>query len=208
MNEGVVTEDGRLVLFSTGEEATVAVFDAEGSLQILNTPRLEQLDGMAVGKENQIYGYCITGKGDAVLLNIEESEQYAALPFRPLNVYSGYEEGIYLCDAEGLWKYDPETGREDRKWAWADEYMNVNVSQLDTLSYGNGEWCLLCYDHSRSLWSVGTDQVTVVAVSLESREDYGRKETITLGYVRKSANDTSYQTLEKIVRLYNRRRSA
>lgn len=204
LQEGIVTEDGRLVLFSAGEKGTVAVFDAEGSLQMLDTLRLEQLDGMAVGKENRIYGYCITGEGDAVLLNIEEPEQYIALPFRPLKVYGGYEEGIYLCDVEGLWKYDPETGRTERKWAWADEYMNVNVSQLDVLFCGNGEWRLLCYDHSRSLWSVGTDQVTVVAVRLESREDYGGKENITLGYVRKTANDTGYQTLEKIVRLYNR----
>ena len=66
------------------------------------------------------------------------------LPFRPLGVYSGHDEGIYLSTDEGLWVYDPETGHAEIKWRWNDEYMNVDYRRLRDICCGDGEWYLMC----------------------------------------------------------------
>ena len=57
---------------------------------------------------------------------------------------------------------------------------------------------MLC--HVPDSFIAGTSKVTVVSVRNESRKDYGKKETITLGYVDNDSN----QSLEMLVDLYNR----
>lgn len=71
---------------------------------------LERLDGIVAGKTGQVYSYCITGDGEPVLANIEDHSKCYVLPFKPLGVYSGHDEGIYLSTAEGLYLLCPVPG--------------------------------------------------------------------------------------------------
>lgn len=196
---GTVTTDGRLVLYTQGTDDLVALFDTTGNLLQMTAPDLEHLDGIAAGSEGRVYGYCITGKGDPVLTDIEDSDRRYVLPFRPLNVFGGYEEGIYLNTSEGLWVYSPATGIAEIKWAWADEYMNVDYRQLRDIYCEKQRWYLLCYTPD-TLITGGMGKVTVVSVKNESGREYGPKETVTLGY----ADIGNAQSLERIVNLYNR----
>ncbi len=195
---GVVTTDGRLALYTHGTDTIVALFDENGNLLQMDAPKLECLDGIVAGKDNRVYGYCITGEGDPVLADLKKPESCYVLPFRPLNVFSGQEEGVYLSTLEGLWLYDPESGRTQIKWKWNDEYINVDYRHLQSIFCGDQEWHLLC--HVPDSFIAGTSKVTVVSVRNESRKDYGKKETITLGYVDNDSN----QSLEMLVNLYNR----
>lgn len=196
---GIVTTDGRLVLYTHGTDDLVALFDQTGNLLQMTELDLEHLDGIAAGSAGRVYGYCITGKGDPVLTDIENPDQYYVLPFRPLCVFGGYEEGIYLSTSEGLWVYSTDTGAVEMKWRWADEYMNVDYQQLQDIYCKEQKWYLLC--HTPDSFTIGgTSKVTVASVKNESCREYGPKETVTLGYV-----DIGYkQALEMLVNLYNR----
>ncbi len=194
-----VTTDGRLALYTQGEERLVILFDENGNLLQMNTSELECLDGIAAGRENHIYGYCITGEGDPTLMDIEDSEKRYVLPFKPLDVFGGQEEGIYLTTSEGLWCYDPETGHTALKWSWTDEYMNVDYQYLRDVMHGDGQWYLLCHTPG-SFMIRGTTKVTMVSVRDESRADYGNKKVITLGYVDSGVS----QNMKMLVNLYNR----
>lgn len=200
---GVVTTDGRLALYTHGTEDLVALFDQKGNLLQMAELPLEYLDGIAAGSEGHVYGYCITGEGDPLLIDVETPDRYYVLPFKPLRVFSGLEEGIYLSSSEGLWVYSPETGAAKIKWRWADEYMNVDHQQIQDLSCEEQKWSLLCHTPD-SLTTGGTSKVTVVSVREESRREYGPKEKVTLGYV--DIGDD--QMLKRFVNLYNRQSHA
>ncbi len=193
----LVTTDGRLALYTHGSASLVVMFDANGNMLQMDTCELERLDGIAAGKNGQVYSYCITGEGEPILANISIPSQRYVLPFRPLGVYSGHDEGIFLSTAEGLWVYDPETGHVEIKWRWNDTYMNVDYRRLRDIFGGDGEWYLLC-PVPGTLLAYGSTKVTMVSVRNENPQEYGEKETVTLGYV-----DTN-QYLEMLVNLYNR----
>lgn len=194
---GAITTDGRLALYTHGSASLAILFDENGNMLRMDACELECLDGIAAGKNGQVYSYCITGEGEPVLANIEEPSQCYILPFRPLGVYSGQEEGIYLSTAEGLWVYDPETGHAESKWRWDDEYMNVDYRRLRDIFCGDGEWCLMC-PVPGTLLGYGSTKVTMVTVKDEDRREYAPKEAVTLGYV------GTNQYLEMLVNLYNR----
>lgn len=196
---GSAVTDGRLALYTQGTDRLAILFDDNGKLLQMYAPELERLDGIAAGRENHIYGYCVTGEEDPLLVDIEDPEKRYVLPFRPLKVFGGQEEGIYLTTSEGLWSYDPETGHSSLKWKWRDEYMNVDYQQLQAVIPGEEQWYLLC--HTSEFLSIhGTTKVTMVSVRDENRADYDPKEVITLGYVDRGLS----QDLEMLVNLYNR----
>lgn len=199
-NEGAVTEEGRLVLYSYGAEGRAAVFAADGALQGIYQPELDQLEGIAVGKDNRIYAYSITGE-KPLLADVEEPRKQYTLPFTPLKVFSGYEDGIYLHTAQSLWKYEPESGEAEIVWNWADEYVNLNPNEVESLFCGKEGWYLLCRSNSGTAVDLFEKTATVAAVGYESRSDYPVREPVTLGYVSGYSSDAS---LEELVRLYNR----
>lgn len=194
---GIATTDGRLALYTHGMASLVILFDENGNMLQMDACELERLDGIAAGKNDRVYSYCITGEGEPILANIEEPSQCYVLPFRPLGVYSGHEEGIYLSTDEGLWVYDPESGHTEIKWRWNDEYMNVDYRRLRDIFCGDGEWYLMC-PIPGTLLGYGSTEVTMVSVKDEDRREYGKKEIVTLGYV------GTDQYLEMLVNLYNR----
>ncbi len=194
---GIVTTDGRLALYTHGSASLVILFDENGNMLHMDACELERLDGIAAGKNGQVYSYCITGEGEPVLENMEVPSKRYVFPFRPLGVYSGHDEGIYLSTAEGLWSYDPETGHVEIKWRWNDEYMNVDYRRLCDIFCGDEEWYLLC-PVPGTLLAYGSTKLTMVSVKDENRREYGQKETVTLGYV------GTDQHLEMLVNLYNR----
>jgi len=200
--QSIVTTGGRLALYTYGRDRLVILFDENGTLLQITALEPDCSDGIVAGRENHVYGYCITGEEEPVLADIDNPSQYYILPFKPLNVFSGQEDGVYLSTSEGLWSYDPETGHTAIKWRWADEYMNVDYQQLREVFCGNGEWYLLCYTFD-SLMTLGemTTKVTLVSVREENRREYGEKEILTLGYM---DNGVSDQRLERLVHLYNR----
>ena len=194
-----VTTDGRLALYTQGTDSLVILFDKNGNLLQMTAPGLERLDGIAAGRDDRIYGYCVTGEDDPLLVDVENPENLYVLPFRPLKVFGGQEEGVYLTTSEGLWIYDPETESCSFKWEWTDEYMNVDGQQLQEVICGKEQWYLLCHtSDSRQL--SGTTKVTVANVREENRREYGEKEVITLGYVDIGVS----QDMKALVNLYNR----
>ncbi len=54
LTEGIVTGDGRVVLYDYGEGGSVFVFGRDGSLQGISTPQLDSLEGIAEGKEGRV----------------------------------------------------------------------------------------------------------------------------------------------------------
>ena len=68
----------------------------------MDAPKLECLDGIVAGKDNRVYGYCITGEGDPVLADLEKPESCYVLPFRPLNVFSGQAAGLKPAAVQGF----------------------------------------------------------------------------------------------------------
>jgi len=205
--DGIVTGDGRVVLYDYGEGGSAFVFGTDGGFQGFFTPRLERLEGVAEGQEGRVYGYCVTGK-EPVFVNIEDTEKSFVCPIMPLQAYGGCEDGIYLCTGEGLWRYSPETGETGRLWLWDDEYVQIESSQISHISKGKETINLTCQKTEQQnlqslLWKGGT--LTFVSVGFGSRQDYPEKQVVTISrsFYQRFAEYSSHH-MEELARRYNR----
>lgn len=202
--EGIVTGDGRVILYDYGVSGSVFVFGPEGGLQGIFTLDLGSLEGIAEGKDGQVYGYCITEE-EPVFVSIEDSAARFICPMTPLQVYGGREDGIYLCTGDGLWKYDPEAGETERLWLWDDEYVQIESSQVCHISRGEENINLVCQRSARKgmNWKGGT--LTFVSADFKSYRDYPEKQPVTISRsFYQPYDEYSTHHMEELVRQYNR----
>ncbi len=207
LTQGIVTADGRVVLYDCGEGGSAYVFGADGSLQTISTPQLDSLEGIAEGKEGRVYGYCLTGE-EPVFINLADEGERFVCPITPSSAYGGCEDGIYLCTGEGLWKYSPETGETEPLWQWDDEYVQIESSEISHIFRGEESVHLTCQrTEIRNLqslpWKGGT--LTFVSVGFGSRRDYPEKQEVTVSRsFYQNYEEYSGHRMEELVRRYNR----
>lgn len=204
LTDGIVTQDGRVILYDYGVGGSAFAFGVEGSLQGMFTPDVECLEGIAEGREGRLYGYCLTGE-EPTLVDIGDAPKRYVCPITPLQVYGGGEDGVYLCTGEGLWKYDPETGETKRLWMWDDEYVQIDESQVCRVSRGAETIDLACIRPSRKGISWKGEQLTFVSVGYENYRDYPEKQTVTISRsFYQKFEEYSAHHMEELVRQYNR----
>ncbi|MDE6518015.1 MAG: hypothetical protein K2L18_09240, partial [Acetatifactor sp.] len=165
------------------------------------TPELDVLEGIAEGQDKQIYGYCVTGD-EPVFVNVREPEKSFVCPIRPLQVYGGCEDGIYLCTGEGLWQYIPETGESQMLWLWDDEYVQIEISQLDYMFRGKEEVCVVCRETVNG--DLEVKALVFATVGIRDRRDYPEKEVVTISRSSFHPNYEQESNMEELVRQYNR----
>lgn len=206
LTDGIVTGDGKVVLYDYGEGGSAFVFGTDGVFQGNCTPQLNSLEGIAEGQEGRVYGYCITGE-EPVFVNIEDEGERFVCPIMPLQAYGGCEDGIYLCTGEGLWKYNPEMGETKRLWLWDDEYVQIECSQISHISRGKETINLTCQRTERQrrqglLWK--GDTLTFVSVGFGNRHDYPEKQVVTISRSYYQRLEEYGHHMEELVRRYNR----
>ena len=191
LEQGTVTRDGRVLLYSYGKGGRVFCFGADGSLEAVYEPELDSLEGIAAGRDDRVYGYCVTGK-EPVFLELGGAGEAYVCPMTPLGVYDGYEEGILLRTGEGMFTYVPETGETRRLWSWTDESIQIDADSLDKVYQDNGAFTLLCEE-------VPTCRVlTFARVIFEDSGKYPDREILIL------ATDYASTDAQRLVRMYNR----
>lgn len=198
LEQGTVTEDGRVFLYTSGTGGTVFSFGAGGRLDEVYTPGLDSLDRVVIGKGNKVYGYCATGV-ESKFMELgkgKEADVYTA-PVVPLGVYDGYEDGLYLRTGDGLWRYVPETGEAVYLWGWDDAYVQVDGNQIDRIAGEEQGMVLLCLEQTdRFYWE--REILTFAVVSSREVREYPGKQTVTMSFW--YLNDR----LRYLVRRYNR----
>lgn len=198
IKEGIVTADGRVFLFVYGQEGKVFAFGTTGELQEIYTPEVETLEGIAEGRDGQVYGYCLTCD-PPVFIHLGDGEERSECPIVPLQVFGGREDGIYLCTGEGQWKYEPASGRTERMWNWDDEYIQIDGAHINHIFRGNADVRLLCLE-SHYVWGLG-DVLTFVSVTSGERRSYPSRQVVTLS---SALPQSQVDHMEAMVRQYNR----
>lgn len=196
LNLGAVTGDGRVILCSEGEGGRAFVFGTEGSLEEVYAPELEVLEGVAIGADNRIYGYCVAAGKEPVFAELSREGKSYSCPVVPFAVYSGYEEGICLRTGEGMLSYMPESGETERLWDWADEYVQIEGSNVDRVFQENGTYMLLCLEMPMSV--LGTKQVLTFSVLTPGRGDYPARQTVIF------ATENLNSDTRVLIQMYNR----
>lgn len=196
LDHGTVTDEGKVYLWSYGTGGSVFSFSLNGELETVCTPKLESLEGVVIGRENRVYGYCITGE-EPVFTELGNEENRYVCPMTPLTVYDGYEEGLCLSTGEAMFSYLPETGETKRLWGWNDEAVQINYSQVDRMFYDSGRYMLLCFEMPLS--GIYTRQILTAAdIRLQAGGNLPEKQTVML------ATDYLADDTKRIVQMYNR----
>lgn len=203
IQDGVIGGDGRTYLYTYGAGGSVFVFGQDGSLQGVHVPELEELQGIAEGRESRVYGYCLTGE-EPVFTAVEGKERYVC-PIVPLQAYGGAEDGIYLCVGEGLRRYDPETGETGKVFDWDDEYVQIDGARVQQIFRGAETVQVLSLErHMSSRITYIGEILTFAAVSYGERGEYPPKQEVTLGRAYNTRYDSEASWMEDLVRRYNR----
>ena len=199
IGEGIVTADGRVFLHTYGKGGKIVAFGTNGELQKIYTPDVEILEGIAEGRDGQVYGYCVTGD-IPVFVELGDACDQFECPIVPLQVFGGWEDGIYLCTGEEMWKYEPTSGETERMWAWDDEYVQIDGAHINHIFRGKEDVRLLCMEHYTHMWGTG-EVLTFVFVAHKERRDYPVRQEVTIS--RALFRDPgSY--MEVMIRQYNR----
>ena len=199
LTDGLMTEDGQLYLYAYGKSSTIFVLDQEGTITETYTSPLESLEGIAAGRENRVYAYCITGD-EPLFMELGASGTVLSCAIRPGKVYGGYDDGLYLSTSDGFWQYLPETGETNLLWEWDGDYMQLDVNELDQVFCGRDGLYLLFYDQTERPSKI-KESLTIAKVTFQDSRDYPGKQLITLGTVYDYNENTH---VEELVRLYNR----
>lgn len=207
LEQGTVTADGNVFLYSLGEEGGIFSFGPDGSLgESYTLPELETLDGVASGKDGKVYGYCITGKKPAFVELGGSGEKYSC-PDGILEVYDGRGSVPWVRKGDGVWNYVPETGELERLWEWGDEYIQISGNEVDAVFRDGDNFMVMCSEY-RNAYSGSTmdrrPMQTFAAVALEDRTEYPPRQRITLGTVETGAAREAFSKLNLVVRMFNR----
>lgn len=201
LKQGTVTADGRVFLYAGGRDGKVFVFGKEGELETVHSPNLEYLEGVAGGKDNKVYGYCLSGVSP-VFAELGDSKEKYVCPIRPLKVYNGNGSEICLQDGEGVWSYDPETGETEQLWNWKDEYIQIDGDDVGRVFRDGGKFTVMCFEQITNDRDVKPIQ-TFAFVSLEEGREHPSREVITLSTVLDSRIWKNHH-LDYLVKWYNR----
>ncbi|HBA46405.1 MAG TPA: hypothetical protein DCZ91_01100 [Lachnospiraceae bacterium] len=196
LNQGTVTEDGRVYLYNYGKGGKVFAFQADGKLENVYTPELEVLEGIAAGKKDHVYGYCITGK-EPVFIRLGETEKRVC-PVIPLAVYDGYGDGICLRTGEGMLCYNPESGDTGKLWDWSDEYIQMDGRLTERFFRGETGYTLLYLGDSNTR---KRQKAVFASVTFEDSSAWPGRETVTLALC---YSGPLGRRLEDMVQIYNR----
>lgn len=147
-------------------------------------PELEVLEGVAEGKDSGVYAWCIAG-GTPKLVEVMGDRKEYDFPIEPLRVYSGREDGVYLCNREGLWSYWPEKGKASKLWNWDDEYIQLDVSSIRQMVRERDSVCMFCreqFTNTNGEFKLQRrkDVLTLVKVRFENSSDYPEREKVIL----------------------------
>lgn len=198
IGEGIVTADGRVFLYTHGTEGKVFEFGTTGELQEIYVPDVRTLEGLAEGKDGQVYGYCLTDE-PPVFIRLGAEEKRFECPIVPLQVFGGREDGIYLCTGEGLWKYEPTSGQTERMWNWDGEYIQIAGAYVDCIFRGDEGVRLLCLE-PHTFVALG-DVLTFVSVASQKRRDYPPQQIVTIS---SALFQDPGDHMDDMVRQYNR----
>ena len=202
LNQGTVTEDGRIFLYTQGAGGRVFSFSAGGSLEEIYVPELKSLEGIVGGKDGKVYGYCITGSGETLFAELGGSGAASVCPLIPLGVYDGHGSDVCLYNREGMWNYDPDTGEAERLWTWKDEYIQIDSADIGMIVREGDRFTIMCSEQ----WTNDTDRKpvrTFAFVTLEDSRDYPPRQVVTLATTLDSGRWKS-RCLDLLVKRYNR----
>ncbi len=194
LDQGTVTGDGRIVLYSRGADGCVFCYGTDGVLEAVYRPELESLDGVAAGADGRVYGYCVKGN-ETVFAELGGGEGQYACPAAPLAVYDGYEEGLLLRTGEGMDAWVPETGESRRLWEWGEEYLQLDSDSLEKVCVADGAFTLMC---EIPFFTYGRQVLTFARVTFEDGGEYPARQVVTL------TTDYSSPVTEFLVQMYNR----
>lgn len=183
---GVATDDGEVYFYtSTG---TVFFCDRNGKLKSKKTFKIKNVGGMVIGAQKEVYLYFYEEQNIIFYsIDIERNEKQIEKNRGVFNtknaiveVYSGYEDGIYLKDRNYLWTYNPNNGEKKAALEWNHPYINIdgmNIRQVFKLE--NGNYFILLWD----LVYESKEQAEIVFTSKDKLRD---RQEIVLGIVGKN----------------------
>lgn len=186
---GKATDDGRVFLF--WGDGKIGSFHDDGSFDKVQESGLETLEGLALGNGGQVYAYCLTGE-EALFREVTGQEPAKTLAERPLQVYDGYEDGIYVRTGEGIWRYDPSGGSMDLLWEWDGTYVQMHGELVQMVDRGEEGFAMVSWAYH---WSLG---MKLASLTFESALEYPEKQVITLGCPGNAGR------IEQLARQYNR----
>lgn len=181
LNQGTVTTDGRVFLYAGGQERKVFAFGKDGELETVHNPGLESLEGVVEGNDGAVYGYCLAGNSPIFVALGGQGEKYTC-PLFPSDVYDGHGSDICLRNGDGLWSYDPETGETELLWKWADEYIQIDGSDVRAVFRKGENFTVMCFEQHTNLMDVKPIQ-TFAFVTLADRRDYPPRKVVTLSTI-------------------------
>ena len=206
LDQGTVTADGRVFLFSTGSEGGILSFGSDGGLgEAYALSGLESLDGVASGKDGKVYGYCLTGE-DPAFVELGGSEGRYPCPDGILDVYDGRGSDPCVRKGDSLWSYEPETGELGRLWGWGDESVQIAGEDVDAVFRDGEDFMVMCSEF-RSKWEDWVDKrpvQTFAAIALEDRERHPPRQRLALGTAADEFIRGELGRLDLLVRMYNR----
>nr|WP_302601543.1 hypothetical protein [uncultured Acetatifactor sp.] len=207
LEQGTVTADGRVFLYSTGKEGRVFSFGPDGSLgEAYSFPGLESLEGVVSGKDGKVYGYCLTGEAPAFVELGGSGEAYPC-PSGILEVYDGRGSSPWVRRGGCTWDYDPETGELERLWGWEDEYIQIVEDNVDAVFRDGEDFMVMCseYRDAYSGWNMDRRPMqTFAEISIEDRGEHSPKQHITLGTLNTDRGGGKFSKLGLVVRMFNR----
>lgn len=199
VNCGVVTAMGELCLMScTGK---VFLVDADGQMvTVLETGRERLADKEAEGVvycEDKPYLYRLE-EGQATLwsVNMEKGELGNAIYLSTDSgkidrVFSGFDNGIYLMDSDGIWNYRFEENVHSQILLWGNENVDVNPVFVESISVmADGGICILYEDLVQKI-------LARILVEKKDTTEISGKQNITIGVSKTS------DYLEAVVQKFN-----
>ena len=111
-----------------------------------------------------------------------------------VDVYDGFDNGIFFSDSNSLWKYDVSAGEVSKVFGWGDTTINLKDYMIDTV--GVLEEGLVVLVH-RSY-----TEVYFAQISEKNRSELAEKQTVTLGVM--GGMDVVRSELEEMASAFNR----
>lgn len=111
-----------------------------------------------------------------------------------IDVYDGFDSGIFFSDGNSLWKYDVSAGEVSRVFSWGDTTINLKDYMVDTMGVLEEGLVVLVY---RSY-----TEVYFAYISERDRSELAEKQTITLGVP--GGMDFIKTELEEMASAFNR----
>lgn len=198
---GIADAEGNLCLYSYG--GVYYFFDAKGGFINRQNAGSIQADRMADAGDEGIYLTAV-GEKDILfypvdmqkgIIDMQDSLSVAITGYTYPEVFSGYEDGIYLSMDNRLWKYRPKTNEKTAVVEWDNSWVNINDNNIEQITpLETGGLLIAMYD-----W--GTNGYELAAITWQDETTLPERKTITLGVVSQMGTESPILTM---VRDFNR----